>query len=115
MDLWRKTALNGDFKNKGYSSFHYRPFTLEALFGFCDALQETLLQDHQGYIHVFPALSAAEKKKNVSFRRLRCSGGVLIDATAAKGILTEVTISAKKEIEIKLKNTFVGYKRYVER
>ena len=100
--------LNGDFKNKGYSSFHYRPFTLEALFGFCDALQETLLQDHQGYIHVFPALSAAEKKKNVSFRRLRCSGGVLIDATAAKGILTEVTISAKKEIEIKLKNTFVG-------
>lgn len=39
---------------------------------------------------------------------MRCSGGVLIDATAAKGILTEVTISAKKEIEIKLKNTFVG-------
>lgn len=100
--------LNGDFKNKGYSSFHYRPFTLEALFGFCDALQETLLQDHQGYIHVFPALSAAKKKKNVSFRRLRCSGGVLINATAEKGILTEVTISAKKEIEIKLKNTFVG-------
>ncbi len=45
--------LNGDYKQKGYSTFHYRRFTLEALFGFCDALQEMLLQEYQGYLHLF--------------------------------------------------------------
>ena len=42
--------LNGDFKNYGYTTFHYRPFTLESSFGYCDALQEMLLQEHQGYL-----------------------------------------------------------------
>ena len=48
--------LNGDYKQKGYSTFHYRRFTLEALFGFCDALQEMLLQEYRGYLHLFPAI-----------------------------------------------------------
>ena len=36
--------LNGDFKNYGFSRFKYRPFTLESLYAFCDAIQEMLLQ-----------------------------------------------------------------------
>lgn len=47
--------LNGDFKGYGFSQFHYRPFTLESSFGFCDALHEMLMQDHVA-LEVFPAI-----------------------------------------------------------
>ena len=30
--------LNGDFKYYGYSQWHYRPFTLESSFGYCDEI-----------------------------------------------------------------------------
>lgn len=100
--------LNGDFKNKGYSSFHYRPFTLEASFGFCDALQETLLQDHQGYIHLFPALSEDEKRKSVSFRKFRSYGGVIVSAAAERGKLKSAEFTVKKRTQVRLKNTFDG-------
>ena len=60
--------LNGDFKNYGYSQWHYRPFTLESLFGYCDALQEMLLQEHQGYLDVFPAIPQDWAQFNVSFK-----------------------------------------------
>ena len=72
--------VNGDFKHYGYSSMHYRPFTLESLFGFCDALQEMLLQDHMGYIHLFPAIPAEWQGREISFTDLRARGGVLVSA-----------------------------------
>ena len=59
--------LNGDFKWYGFGEWHYRPFTLESAFGYCDALQEMLLQEHQGYIHVFPAVPMDWKKQKISF------------------------------------------------
>ena len=98
--------LNGDFKNYGYSTFHYRPFTLESLFGFCDALQEMLLQEHQGYIHLFPAIPDDWKNRKISFRNLRSYGGVLVSATMENGICQSFTLKSKKHITISLKNVF---------
>lgn len=91
--------LNGDYKNYGYTQFHYRPFTLEALFGFCDALQEMLLQDHTGKIELFAAIPEEWKKREISFKNLRSRGGLLISATAKNGEIVKLTIAAQKPCE----------------
>lgn len=60
--LWRNTCspngfhLNGDYKNRGASMFHYRPFTLEANMYAADALQEMLLYSEDGTLQFFPAI-----------------------------------------------------------
>lgn len=101
--------LNGDFKNYGFSQWHYRPFTLEASFGFCDALQEMLLQEHKGYIEVFPAVPADWTKK-ISFRNLRSYQGVLVSAQMVDGKVCEVVFKTKRNVNIILKNSFAGEK-----
>lgn len=98
--------LNGDFKNQGYTTFHYRPFTLESSFGFCDALHEMLLQDHAGYMHLFPAIPDEWKKREVLFKNLRSRGGVLVDAEFKNGNLKEFTLKSKKSVNVNLKNSF---------
>lgn len=100
--------LNGDFRRKGYSTFHYRPFTLESLFGYCDALQEMLLQEHQGYLHLFPAIPEDWQQRTVSFERLRSYGGVLVSASSAGGYLEQVELELPQAMELKIKNTFKG-------
>ncbi len=102
--------LNGDFKHKGYSTFHYRPFTLESSFGYCDALQEMLLQEHQGYLHLFPAIPDAWKTREVSFEYLRSYGGVLVSAKMRNGFLQEVSLETSKPMVLKVKNSFYGKK-----
>jgi alpha-L-fucosidase 2 len=97
--------LNGDFKNYGFSQWHYRPFTLESLFGYCDALQEMLLQDHQGYLDIFPAVPQ-EWMKKLSFKKLRSYGGVLVSAKALNGQIEQVELVLPCDMEIKIKNTF---------
>lgn len=98
--------LNGDFKNKGYSTFHYRPFTLESLFGYCDALQEMLMQEHQGYLHLFPAIPKEWEKRQVSFERLRTYDGLIVSAKAEGGFTTKLVIESMKSTRIRVKNTF---------
>lgn len=100
--------LNGDFRHKGYTTFHYRPFTLESLFGYCDALQEMLLQEHQGYLHLFPAIPEDWQQRTVSFENLRSYGGVLVSASSAGGYLEQVTLQLPRAMELKIKNTFKG-------
>ncbi len=98
--------LNGDFKNKGYSTFHYRPFTLESLFGYCDALQEMLMQEHQGYLHLFPAIPEEWKRREISFEKLRTYDGLIISAKAEGGFTTKLVIESMKSTKIRVKNTF---------
>lgn len=96
--------LNGDFKQYGYTTFHYRPFTLESLFGFCDALQEMLLQDHQRYIELFPAIPDEWKKSEISFKNLRSRGGLLISAKMTNGKVHDLIINAPKSCTVKIDN-----------
>ncbi|MBQ7912208.1 MAG: hypothetical protein IJ308_00475 [Clostridia bacterium] len=98
--------LNGDFRNYGFSQWHYRPFTLESLFGYCDALQEMLLQEHQGFIDVFPAVP--QEWKDISFKHLRSYQGVLVSAKKQKGALHEIVLESKSAISVRLKNNFNG-------
>lgn len=89
--------LNGDFKHYGYTQWHYRPFTLESLFGFADALHEMLLQDHQGFIELFPAIPDEWKNGTVEFKNLRSRGGLLVSATLKRGKLSLLTIKSPSE------------------
>lgn len=98
--------LNGDFRQKGYSTFHYRPFTLESSFGFCDALQEMLLQEHQGYIRLFPAVPDEWRKRGVSFERLRSYGGVLVSARCADGEITHFRLETTETRTVSVRNDF---------
>lgn len=97
--------LNGDYKKYGYTTFHYRPFTLESSFGFCDSLHEMLMQDHMGYLHVFPALPDDWKDREISFKKLRTMGGTLVSAKAKKNRATELTLETTRERNITIKNT----------
>ena len=100
--------LNGDFKGYGYSTFHYRPFTLESSFGFCDALQEMLLQEHEGRLELFPAIPDEWRTRAVSFTRLRSYGGVLVSAVAKGGNTETLTLESEKPVRVRIKNTFQG-------
>lgn len=91
--------LNGDYKHYGYTWFHYRPFTLEGLFGFCDALHEMLLQDHQGCIELFPAIPD-EWRRGVAFKNLRSRGSLLISATFLNGEINTLEVKSPKETSV---------------
>lgn len=106
--------LNGDFKNKGYSSYKYRPFTLEALFGCCDALQEMLLQQHNGFIHVFPSIPKSWEKERVSFSRLRTYNGLMISSAKQPHSLEFIELESNKTLNVKIKNTFNALKIKME-
>lgn len=97
--------LNGDFKNCGFSQWHYRPFTLEGLFGYCDALQEMLLQEHQSYLDIFPAVPT-EWLNKLSFKKLRSYNGVLVSARAERGKVVQVELVLPCNMELRIKNVF---------
>ena len=92
--------LNGDYKHYGYTRFHYRPFTLESLFGFCDALHEMLLQDHQGCIELFPAIPDEWRSRGVVFKNLRSRGGILISAAFLNGKINTLEVKSPKETSV---------------
>lgn len=92
--------LNGDYKHYGYTWFHYRPFTLEGLFGFCDALHEMLLQDHTGKVELFPAIPDEWRVGTVEFENLRSRGGILISARLEKGKITRLIVKTERKCAV---------------
>ena len=93
--------LNGDYKGYGASQWHYRPFTLEAQFAYCDAVQEMLLQDNKGYVELFPAMPIRWNK--AEFKDLRVEKGLLVSAKYKDGKVIFLSIKATKETSVKVK------------
>jgi alpha-L-fucosidase 2 len=98
---------NGDQSNLGYSSFTYRPFTLEGNFAFAAGIQEMLLQSHAGFIHLFPAIPPSWKR--VSFQNMRAEGAFLVSAHLKDGKVAKVRIEATVSGVLKIKNPFDGH------
>jgi alpha-L-fucosidase 2 len=96
--------LNGDQKGGQYSSFTYRPFTLEGNFAFAQGVHELLMQNHDDVIEVFPAVP--DEWKNVSFKTLRAEGAFLISAKKENGVITEVKIFSGHGGNLKIKLPF---------
>lgn len=96
--------VNGEQHDRGYSSFKYRPFTLEGNFAFAAAVQEMLIQSHTGIVQLFPAIPASWK--TLSFDKLRAEGSFVISAEKEKGLVKSVKIHAEKGGVLKLNNPF---------
>jgi len=96
--------LNGDQKGGQYSSFTYRPFTLEGNFAFAQGIHELLLQTRNGVIEIFPAIPGSWK--NVSFKTLRAEGAFLISAEKENGVPSQVSITAEQGGNLKIKKPF---------
>lgn len=102
--------LNGDQTKEGYSSFTYRPFTLEGNFAFASGVQEMLLQSYQGFVEIFPAVP--NSWATVSFDQLRTEGAFLVSASKQNGQVKTVTIKAEKDGILLLKNPFSTTDKY---
>jgi len=98
--------LNGDFKRRGVSGHHYRPFTLEANLASACALQEMLLATSGGVLRAFPAVPDDWKEAGVSFRNLRGEGGVLVSARMERSRLTQMSLTATRPGTFVVANSF---------
>ncbi len=109
--------LNGDQCKAGHSSFTYDPFTLEGNFAFASAIQEMLLQSHNGIIRIFPAVPAGWK--NISFVNLRTEGAFLVSARIENGIFDSFTITAPEggiaRLQLPFPTFYVGSAAKTER
>ncbi|MEO5595128.1 MAG: glycoside hydrolase family 95-like protein [Chitinophagaceae bacterium] len=99
--------LNGDQKDGQYSSFTYRPFTLEGNFAFAQGVHEMLIQSYNGYIEIFPAVPGTWK--NVTFHNLRTECAFLISAKKENGVTDEVTITAEQGGVLRIKLPFTAW------
>ncbi len=99
---------NGDQSGKGYSDFTYRPFTLEGNFAAGTAVQEMLLQSHNGLIKIFPCIP--DNWKDVSFHQLRAEGGFLVSAERKDGKVTKVIIQSDMGTECTVISPFTNEK-----
>ncbi|MGN1202761.1 MAG: glycosyl hydrolase family 95 catalytic domain-containing protein, partial [Eubacterium sp.] len=94
--------LNGDYNKQGYSSFDYRPFTLEGNFCAQDVLQEMLLFSENGVMEFFPAIP--HKWKDMSFCTLRAWGGVLVSAELRNSKFYSAELTAQNNTEFVILN-----------
>lgn len=82
--------LNGDYRRRGLSCFHYVPFTLEGNMCAADVLQEMLLKSENGVLEIFPAIP--DDWKEASFTDFRGEEGVLVSASLKNGKLQELAL-----------------------
>ena len=105
---------NGDQTGSGYSTFTYRPFTLEGNFLGMQAVHEMLLQSWSptpgvpgtGVIRIFPAMP--ERMREAEFADLRAEGGHLVSARRANNATTWLKVTAGETGVIRVRDNFGG-------
>ena len=95
--------LNGDYKRRGYSTFHYRPFTLESNMYAADALQEMLFNMRDGKMELFPAVPEKWKTEEISFEGFRGEGGILVSAkwNPKEGFYVEIQAEREQRLTVR--------------
>lgn len=94
--------LNGDYKKGGFSTWHYRPFTLEANMLAADALQEMLLYSEKNTLCLFPAVPG--HLGDIAFEHFRTQNGLLVSARREGGAVTQVELHATRPCKVTLKD-----------
>jgi len=113
LDIYQKAFIlrngfhvNGDQLKAGYSSFTYRPFTLEGNFLASQAVHEMLLQSWGGVIRVFPA--TPDRWSQAAFDDLRAEGGYRVSARRQDKRLTWLKVTASRDGMVKIRDNFAG-------
>ena len=117
LDIYRKAFIlrngfhaNGDQLKAGYSTFTYRPFTLEGNFLAAQAIHEMLVQSWGGAIRVFPAMPA--RWREAAFEDLRAECGYRVSARRENGATCWLKVTAGRDGLVKIRDNF-GPKRPV--
>ena len=105
---------NGDQTKSGFSSFTYRPFTLEGNFLAAAAVHEMLLQSWSaqpgsgdwGVIRIFPA--TPWRWHEASFDDLRAEGGHKVSAKRENNVTTWFRIVAGRDSVVRIRDNFGG-------
>ena len=70
------------------------PFQIDGNLGACSGIAEMLLQSHEDYIHIIPALPDAWKTG--SYKGLTARGGFVVDASWEDNELKELSVLSQK-------------------
>ena len=97
---------NGDQSKSGFSSFTYRPFTLEGNMLAAAAVHEMLLQSWRDTIRIFPAVPW--RWHDVAFENLRAEGGHRVSARRENNATTWLRVVAGRDGELVLRDNFGG-------
>ncbi len=83
------------------------PFQIDGNFGFTAGVAEMLLQSHEGFIEVLPALP--DKWENGSFRGLTARGGFTVDAEWKNGRIEKISVlsNAGEKLRLKTENRII--------
>ena len=76
------------------------PFQIDGNFGGAAGIAESLLQSHEGYISVLPAV---KEGLTGSFRGLKARGNITVSAEFADSRVTEITLSSPEDITVAVK------------
>ena len=105
-DLLHPAASTGTDYNRGGGSYPnlfcaHPPFQIDGNLGGAAGIAEMLVQSHEGFIELLPALPAA--MKDGSFRGLAVRGGAVVSADWKDGRLTKVRLKATHDGEFFIK------------
>ena len=97
-DLFKSLLVNRTLPNLWDT---HPPFQIDGNFGATAGIAEMLIQSHEGYIHLLPALPS--EWKDGSFDGLTARGGYVVSATWKDGAITSYTIKSKSAGAIKVR------------
>ncbi|MCX2679763.1 glycoside hydrolase family 95 protein [Galbibacter sp. EGI 63066] len=80
------------------------PFQIDGNFGYTAGVTELLMQSHEGFIRILPALPA--NWKNGSIKGLKARGNIEVDISWEDGKLKTLTLSSQKDKRAQLKYAY---------